>query len=510
MQTQVHEASVAFTYAWWLTGDDAAAEAAVAEAARTLPADTDDEVRLAALLASVRRIAAPQPTMCPASELALLHDAQHLPLDTAARLVGIAPEDSTAQLAHGRLEALLESVTEPFAHPERLGGLAVGNPPDVAHARTCDSCSDAAALLRRGRSELAALPEIPAPTALLASGRAGAAGAADPDAAADPDDAADPDGEVDAVDAKDPAGSQPASPDPGPAPTGDPTEDAPTDAAGPGRDPEPAADPAADPAGASPDPVAEEPAPAPPRAAFVFDDVSQIDVSLEHEPEGGAEASSRRSALVGVGAVAIGVILLLITALTGGREAAPEQGPPGVEAEQPGGPGTTRPLTRPDAPPPLDLDLEQPDPASTASADDTPDAPAPTDAAPEPAPDAATEDDLAPAEDPAPDAGFSVTAVGVLPAGQRTAQPTGAAIAPADALRVAVRYSGAAEGVSLTAAPELPGEQAEALTVVLSSQRSNHTFLWPAPPEGWAPGRHTIPLLADGELVAVVDVTVAG
>lgn len=156
------DTSVASSYAWWLTGDEQAAAAAV-QAAVGSPAvrAAAGHQRLAALLAEVRRTAAPAPTMCPASEIALLHDAHGVSLDDAAGLAAVDAADARTELAHGRLEALLETVIEPFVHPERLGGLAIGNPADVAHARQCESCASTRDLLERGRRELRALAGTP-------------------------------------------------------------------------------------------------------------------------------------------------------------------------------------------------------------------------------------------------------------------------------------------------------------------------------------------------------------
>lgn len=145
----------ALAYAWWLTGDPQTASAAVRRAAAS-PAVTDagPDERLTVLLRAVRDVAAPAPTMCPASELALLHDGHGLALDVAARVAAIDDADARTELAHGRLEALPETVVDPFSHPERLGGLAVGNPADVAHTRQCDSCRQARQLVLRGRTEV--------------------------------------------------------------------------------------------------------------------------------------------------------------------------------------------------------------------------------------------------------------------------------------------------------------------------------------------------------------------
>lgn len=80
-----------------------------------------------------------------------------LDLDAAAGLLAIAPVDAPTELAHGHLEALQETVTETWAHPERLGGLATQAPADLAHANDCASCGRALVLLRRGAAELLAL-----------------------------------------------------------------------------------------------------------------------------------------------------------------------------------------------------------------------------------------------------------------------------------------------------------------------------------------------------------------
>lgn len=158
------DTSVAYMYAWWLTGDEqaagAAARAAVGSAA-VLAAE--GAARLPALLAAVRYTTGPTPTMCPASEVALLHDAHGLALDEVAGLAAVDRADVRTELAHGRLEALTETVIDPFVHPERLGGLAVGNPADVAHARQCNSCGQARDLLERGRTELRELAVVPVP-----------------------------------------------------------------------------------------------------------------------------------------------------------------------------------------------------------------------------------------------------------------------------------------------------------------------------------------------------------
>ena len=142
--------AVAYDYAWWLTGDDERAARAVLS--------TNGERELSELLSSVRRTAITERTMCPASELALLHDRARLPLDLAATIAVVPTADARTELAHGRLEALEQAVDTAFVHPERLGGLAVANPADVAHARTCADCARALDALRDGRGALESIP----------------------------------------------------------------------------------------------------------------------------------------------------------------------------------------------------------------------------------------------------------------------------------------------------------------------------------------------------------------
>jgi hypothetical protein len=176
----------AYTYAWWLSGEGRTAEDAVRTAVLRHRATKDPE-RLEALLREVRNLAATGPTMSPAAELALLHDHQGIELDAAARLAEIALTDAREALARGRLEALVRRVDEPFEHPDRLGGLAVGNPGDINHARQCDSCAHARQLLVAGRRELHDLPAptIPDSLADLTPGMAEVAPAPDAPAAAE-------------------------------------------------------------------------------------------------------------------------------------------------------------------------------------------------------------------------------------------------------------------------------------------------------------------------------------
>lgn len=149
--------AAAHTYAWWLTGDREQATVAACIALEREPARDDDALH--AVLAAVRAAASDTPMMCAGSEVALLHDRMDLPLDRAADLLAIDVDRARTELAHGRLEALPQTVRQSFAHPERLGGLAVGDPRDVAHARQCASCGPLRELILEGRQAILDLPD---------------------------------------------------------------------------------------------------------------------------------------------------------------------------------------------------------------------------------------------------------------------------------------------------------------------------------------------------------------
>lgn len=162
------EARLAYTYAWWLTGDGEAAEAAVTAAVgRPEVPGADDDLRREILLRRVRAAAVQEATMCPASELALLHDGIGLPLDSAAGLALIDPRDARTELAHGRLEALGAQEHVEVVEPERLGGLAVGNPADVAAARQNPKLASLRSMIMQGRDELVSVTPVDVPEDFL-------------------------------------------------------------------------------------------------------------------------------------------------------------------------------------------------------------------------------------------------------------------------------------------------------------------------------------------------------
>jgi hypothetical protein len=522
MPTPPHEASIALTYAWWLTGDDESAEAAVVEAVRLLPVRVEGTEQLPVLLRRVRDVAAPARTMCPASELALLHDGHAIDLEHAAALVDVAESDARTELAHGRLEALVQTVLRPFAHPERLGGLAVGNPPDVAHARTCTSCATALELIREGREELCALPAINAPAALLARLRQVEPHADD----GSHGDAAGEDGQA-------------AQATPAPSPVAAPfrneateaTEAPEPDAAAPVPLPDPLPESVLD--AANPTDARHEDGPAgsaSPSATSASGTDTQAQAGTEGAtPAGaagggaagdattsapGAALQRSRRPTVGIAAVIVGMLIVLLTAVlttpSEPGEPADPADPAGVRDQSAAAPGSIPTEDGgPVAASPGSAADEQPGTEAPATGGLGAGAPA-TD-------DPRTDGIVAPATDDTeptgaatsiPLDGFTVTDAGVLPPGA-TAPVTGAPdISPGDALRVAVRYAGGAEGVILTAVPDIPGEVAAALDVALTGDAGSHLFIWLAPSQGWPTGRWQVQLLADDGLAGVVDVTV--
>lgn len=166
MRADERQAAVAYTYAWWLTEDDDAAAAVVQSVLSELPPGDGDVI--AALITGVRRQLGDLRPLPGPSELALLHDGLGVKLETAGEAAAVQPEERTVALASGRLEALLETVRERFDHPERLGGLAVGDQEHIAHARGCPSCARARTLIERGRTELREVVAVSAAPGLLA------------------------------------------------------------------------------------------------------------------------------------------------------------------------------------------------------------------------------------------------------------------------------------------------------------------------------------------------------
>ena len=441
MRPDERQAAVAYTYAWWLTGDDEAATTAVQEAIRTVEAGSDDDL-VVALVAQVRERLDDVRSMCPASELALLHDGLGVPLDPAGRLASVTEAETTVQLAHGRLEALAETVRDQFAHPERLGGLAVGNPADVAHARQCESCGQVRVWLEQGRNELKGLATVSPPAGLLArlAGQAPAAGVAAPVGI----------GAGDAADAD-------ASGDPDTLAVHD-VLDAPQDYEVGGDTPAAVEALEAAPAGA---PAGE--------AGAVLDarDVLRSDEEAPPWDEVEPVPATRTRAAIVLAAAGIVTVVALVAVFAAAQDTQPAPDP---ITEQPAvGPDPQPPATAPATPPPTE---------------------------------AATDDPFGPVGQRT---GFGVVNAGMLAPGETEIAPSGTTFGPQTPLRLAVDYENATDGVELVAVWRAGGEPYERLTTVVGGQASRHVWGLPVPPDGWPIGRHRITVTAQDGLVAAVD-----
>lgn len=462
MRADERQAGAAYTYAWWLTGDDDAAVRALEAAfARLADSAERDASALTVLMQGVRAHLGDLRPMCPASELALLHDGLDVELDAAAELAAIPAGDVTVQLAHGRLEGLLETVREDFDHPERLGGLAVGTPADIAHARQCPSCARVRTLVERGRNELREVVGVSAPPGLLAGLVAGTRGAAPP-------------------------APPPARPAPAPeAPPADEVVEAPAPAPAP-----PAAPPVPEPEALAPDVEA----PAPPAQADTteleelqdleeLEDLEELD---ELGPPTGDELmqppallrpkppprqvpttpARKRAAgvLAGVGIlVAFGTVTALFAMGDQGRVPAPAGQQPAVDAPTPGG----------------DTGSDAGGGTETQPPGFGPD----------------TEDG----------GGFTIADAGLLRSGEDEFAPQGGDVAPDEPLRLAVDYRNAVEGVTINAVWRVDGKRYLRLSAVLSGSSSRHVWGLPVPPDGWPVGAHRVLITTEDGLAAAID-----
>lgn len=451
MRPDERQAGAAYTYAWWLTGDDDAAVAAIRASVASLADAGADDDPLSALVRGVRAHVGEEHPMCAASELALLHDGLDVDLATAAELAGIDQSDATVQLAHGRLEGLLETVREDFDHPERLGGLAVANPPDIAHARQCPSCARARMLVERGRNELREVVAVSAPPGLLAGLVADIPRTIPPDEPS--------------VDEGTDATEAPSAPD----------ETAPETPPG---EASPVAAPPAPPAPVAPA-IPELPEPDEPEGATASD----VD---ELAPPTGEELMQRPSLLrpppaerkvpttparqrtagilAGLGLLTAFALVTVLFAMGGSPQPGPDPEQPAVDAP-------------------------------TSAPEDT-DAAAPTDA-PGFGPDDGGGE------------GFTVADAGLLRSGEDTFAPSDVEVDPDEPLRLAVDYRNAVEGVPVTAVWRVDGEQYLRLRAVLAGSSSRHVWGLPVPPGGWPPGAHRIMITTDEGLAAAIDFRVA-
>jgi hypothetical protein len=475
MRADERQAGAAYTYAWWLTGDDDAAVGAIRAAfGRLAEAGEGDGPPLTVLMRGVRAHVGDLRPMCPASELALLHDGLDVELGAAAELAGVPSDDVTVALAHGRLEGLLETVREDFEHPERLGGLAVGNPADIAHARQCPSCARGRTLLERGRNELREVVAVSAPAGLLAelAGEAPTAAPAPAEAAVAEEHVPEP---VAASATQELAEQvEPVAP-----PAQDVTQDvaidltedeAPGDVASVDENViddvavedihEPVNfDEAAAPApGEAPDQVDEL---APPSG----EELMQRPALLRPEPQVRKVPTTpaRRRTV----AVLAGLGLLVVFALVTTLFAMGSQRTPSPQAEQPA--------------------IDQP------TAGSTPDGAAPGTEAPGFGPDGEGS------------SGFTVTDAGLLRSGEEEFAQPGGEVDADEPLRLAVDYRNAVEGVTVNAVWRVDGERYLRLRAVLAGSSSRHVWGLPVPPDGWPVGAHRVLITTDDGLAAAVD-----
>ena len=457
MRADERQAAAAYTYAWWLTGDDDAAVAAIRAAfTRLTSADERGERPLTVLMQGVRDHIGDVRPMCPASELALLHDGLDVELGPAAELAAVPASDVTSQLAHGRLEGLLETVREEFDHPERLGGLAVGNPPDIAHARQCPSCARARTLVERGRNELREVVGVSAPAGLLAGLITGAPQLETPPA---------------------PVAEAPPAPGTDEAPpVAEPETDAAADVAPPDLEAAPdAAAPDADaPAAAdtadldAADLQVGEPAEADELAPPTGEELMQRPALLRPEPakrQVPTTPARRRTAgvLAGVGLLVLFALVTWLFAMGGPRQ------PPAPQAEQPavGDPG--------------DQASPQTDPGDDAETEAPPFGPGGGD-----------------------NGGFTVADAGLLRSGGDDFAAPGAEVDPTEPLRLAVDYRNAVEGVPVSAVWRVDGEPFVRLRAVLAGTSSRHVWGLPVPPAGWPPGAHRVLITTEDGLAAAI------
>lgn len=452
MRADERQAAVAYAYAWWMIGDDDAAAAVLREAISSPdPHEDSDEARLAALMTAVRTALGDNRPMPEASELALLHDGFDVPIRTAAQLARVPADRAPAQLAHGRLEALLETVREDFRHPERLGGLAIGADDDVEHTAECRSCSRALALIERGRVELREVSPVSAPPGLIASlvaefSPAVEAPAEAPPAVVEPEVPADIEAEVEAeapaeIEAEAPAGAD--APVLVGAPAGVDLRPAGDEVAVPGLEPAPVVE--AEPLEEAPRPVEQEPALAP-----------------EAEPP----ARPRTAGVLAVaGVVTLSVLVVLFVASAG-------------DDEQPA----------------IDQTEEQP------SAGGEPEGPGDGEAESEPpfGPDGQERE------------GFAVVDAGLLLSGEDEMTPSGTRIGRQETLRIAVDYENGSKGVQLDALWRVDEEVYQRLQAVVSAKASRHVWGVPVPEDGWPVGNHRIVITANDSVAGAIDFTVRG
>lgn len=484
------EAALAYTYAWWLTGDEQSARTAVLTAMdRPEVPGADAHLRTEILLRRVRAAAIQQTTMCPASELALLHDGMGLALDSAAGLAAIDSREARTELAHGRLEALGPGVEVEVVEPERLGGLAVGNPADVAAARQNPKLGRLRELILQGRDELVSVAKVEVPESFMAVVAQRRAAEQESRAA---------DGGLVSTGTVEGVAEVYGPVDEGPTDDGmaaghvgegtvevdvsalleppTPGADAPEDGDEPDRVEVPAAE-------ADPVPAVEEDVPP---DQDLHQDAEEVDLSHQvgdaPPPLGRPGEGVTSWFWVVVGVVLIIGVVLVLSQLGGGDEGDIEEVPTLEVPVATDDPPTAAPTA--DGPDPSEADEPTPgeDPAATAS----------------PSPAASSGEDLT-GEDPAgEDPALAVQGTGVA-VGIGADPVDGAPTAdPFDPVSFEVTYSGAAEGDRLEAVWTVDGQPYGTEELVLLADATVSRFSRQTPLEGWPVGTHLLELTVPG------------
>lgn len=482
MNVESAEVELAYTYAWWLTGDDRAARTAVMTAVdRPDIPGADPMLRLEILLRRVRAAAVSAPTMCPASELALLHDAIGLGLDSAAGLAMIDAREARTELAHGRLEALGPEADFEVVEPERLGGLAVGNPADVAAARQNPQLGVLREMILRGRDELVDVSRVTVPADLL-------------DAVANrrPGPIDETPMEEDWFDVVPPeAPADDVAGDPG---DEDEDEDDADDAAGVGS-----ADDELDGAGAGAPADASEPRDEPTAVGAMAGDVVELDTTEEIDLSSAGSGSTAEAgrqprrrwgwaalALMSIAALAV----LLVTQI--GFDGDPDDASTDV-AQRPGAPAD-QPAADPTDADPTD------DEGAVATATDIPSDPATAGPTAEPT---ATETVGDLPDDPGT---FVVSGSGAAVGIGGDPSPDNPIAGPFEPVSITVEYTGAVDGDALEVDWMVDGEPYDTERAALSPLLETARFTKQVPDEGWPVGQHVLVLVLErtGETVGEV------
>jgi hypothetical protein len=478
MHVESAEVELAYTYAWWLTGDEHAARTAVLTAVdRPEVPGADPDLRVEILLRRVRAAAVATPTMCPASELALLHDGLGLALDSAAGLAMVDPREARTELAHGRLEALPPGSAVEVVEPHRLGGLAVGNPADVAAARQNPKLGELRQAILRGRDELSVMTRIPVPPDLVDVVAARAVEGPVP------------------VEAVEPGWFDAAADAPPPA-------DAPLDADAP-----PVEEAVAEPEGTAATPAAAD-----------LDDAEEIDVSGglgRPSRRGGGDGDPRAPRRTGWLVLALAAVAAAVALLTT-QVLRPAAGRPGEDpvAAAPAAPTADPVATSPVEGPAPDATASP----ATASPDPTaPEAPATSDGpsaaadrTPSPTPSEGAGAGASPGAEPTAtgrpagdDPVFAVRSTGVAVGIGGDPEPDNPSAGPFDPVAVTVEYEGAADGDALLVDWTVDDDAYDTERADLSPLLSTARFTKPVPEEGWPEGQHVLVLTLErtGEVV---------